>query len=213
MREMRKTTRSARRPRPARRHDLRGIPRPDIAVGLHDAPIQEPEFRGRNAVADGRPAGGIGPERTRPLSREDPRNEGDRLGYGPLAAGETAGHPLGEIVRSLARPGSIEIVLQGSPAVVDPRAVDSSHFSILTGDAADKHVLLIDDTWTGGGHATSAALALRAAGVTKISVLALARWLSIGWEATTDKWAKSTLALPDYQPDVCPWTQGRCPPA
>ena len=39
-------------------------------------------------------------------------------------------------------------------------------------------MLLIDDTWTSGGHAQSAALALRQAGATRISALIVARWLT-----------------------------------
>lgn len=72
------------------------------------------------------------------------------------------------------------------------------------------HVLLIDDTWTGGGHVTSAALALRAGGAAHVSVLVLARWLAIGWGATTLAWARSRLTEPDFNPNLCPWTQGPC---
>lgn len=129
----------------------------------------------------------------------------------PSLPPKPSAHPLSDIVRSLARPGSIEVILRGRTNGANPRDVDAGHFSVVTGDAAGQHILLIDDTWTGGGHATSAAMALRTAGCAKVSLLVLARWLSIGWEATTDKWAKSALALPDYQADVCPWNQGQCP--
>ena len=129
----------------------------------------------------------------------------------PSLPPKSSAHPLSDIVRSLARPGSTEIILQGKAGVTNPRAVDVSHFSVVTGEPAGQHVLLIDDTWTSGGHAVSAAMALQATGAAKVSVLVLARWLSIGWEATTEKWAKAALTLPDYQADVCPWTQGQCP--
>lgn len=120
-------------------------------------------------------------------------------------------HPLNDIVRRLARQGAAELVLHGNAEVTNPRAINAGHFSVLPGPAARRHALLIDDTWTSGGHVISATLALRVAGCTSVSVLVLARWLSVGWEATTEKWAKSTLTLPDYQPDICPWTQGECP--
>jgi predicted amidophosphoribosyltransferase len=120
-------------------------------------------------------------------------------------------HALNEIARRLARPGATEVVLLGSPDVTNPRGVNPGHFAVVRGDPEGRHVLLIEDTWTGGGHLMSATLALRAAGCTHVSALALARWLSIGWGETTEGWARRELALPDYQTDVCPWTQGPCP--
>ena len=97
------------------------------------------------------------------------------------------------------------------PLAPNPRDINVNHYSAEPATATGHHVLLIDDTWTGGGHVTSAAMALKAAGATYVSVLVLARWLSIGWEATTTGWAKTRLAGPDYDPDVCPWTQATCP--
>jgi hypothetical protein len=120
-------------------------------------------------------------------------------------------HGLNEIARGLTRAPQSEIVLLGSQSVADPRAVNVTHFSVVAGNPQGRHVLLIDDTWTSGGHVTSATLALRAAGATHVSALVLARWLALGWEATTERWAKDHLTLPDYQADVCPWTQGPCP--
>ena len=88
-------------------------------------------------------------------------------------------HPLNEIVRTLAKPGAIEVTLQPGIAVSNPRDINSSHYSAAS-DAAGQHVLVIDDTWTGGGPATSAALAVRSAGATHVSVFLYARWLSLG---------------------------------
>ncbi|GAA1769360.1 hypothetical protein [Nostocoides vanveenii] len=120
-------------------------------------------------------------------------------------------HPLNEMVRQLARQGGHEVVLEAKGHVQNPRAINASHFTVRADSARGRHILLIDDTWTGGGHATSAAMGLKAAGATHVSVLVLARWLSIGWEATTTAWAKRALTAPDFRPDVCPWTQGSCP--
>jgi hypothetical protein len=124
---------------------------------------------------------------------------------------EQASHPFNDIVRSLARPGAIEVPLTAAAVVSNPRAINVSHYTAGRA-AAGQHVLLVDDTWTSGGHATSAALALRAAGASHVSVLVLARWLKIGWEATTTTWAKQRLTSPDFDPDQCPWTQSTCPP-
>jgi hypothetical protein len=119
-------------------------------------------------------------------------------------------HPLNDMVRTLARGRAVEVTLTGAATVSNPRAINAAHYT-ASSNAADQHVLVIDDTWTSGGHATSAALAVRAAGATHISVLVLARWLKLGWEATTPTWAQQRLTSPDFQPDVCPWTQGSCP--
>lgn len=120
-------------------------------------------------------------------------------------------HPLNQIAQGLARAGASEVVLQGSDNVTYPRSVNPGHFSVVVGNPEGRHVLLIEDTFTGGGHLMSATLALRVAGASLVSALALARWLSLGWEATTEQWAKTELTLPDYRVDVCPWTQGACP--
>lgn len=121
-----------------------------------------------------------------------------------------AAHPLREIVGQLARPGAVEVSITAAQTVASPRDIDATHYTAHS-DAGSRHVLVIDDTWTSGGHAASAALAVRAAGASHVSVLVLARWLSIGWEATTPAWAKQRLTAPDFQPATCPWTQGSCP--
>jgi adenine/guanine phosphoribosyltransferase-like PRPP-binding protein len=92
----------------------------------------------------------------------------------------------------------------------DPRS-QIPNFTVHTPIPAKAHVLVIDDTWTGGGHAQSAALALRAAGAQHVSILALARWLAVGWEATTSQWMTRHLSSIDYNPAICPWTRTHCP--
>ena len=123
---------------------------------------------------------------------------------------DLATHALNDIVGKLARPAAIEVTLTAAADSTNPRDVNPSHYA-ASANAAGRHVLVIDDTWTGGGHATSAALTVRAVGATHVSVLVLARWLSDGWEQTTQQWAKQHLSAPDFNPDVCPWTQGPCP--
>ena len=120
-------------------------------------------------------------------------------------------HPLAQMLRSLARPNSVEIVLHGTELPVKPRSLSAANYIVESAIPDRAHVLLIEDTWTSGGHAQSAALALRAAGAARVSLLALARWLSVGWEATTPAWMRDNLVGPDYDPYICPWTQDRCP--
>jgi predicted amidophosphoribosyltransferase len=40
-----------------------------------------------------------------------------------------------------------------------------------------RRVLLIEDTWTSGGNAQSAALILRRGGAASMTIVAIARWL------------------------------------
>lgn len=120
-------------------------------------------------------------------------------------------HPLNTIVRPLANRPDAEICLRGIDNPGNPRDLRATNFTVQTPIPAGTHVLLIDDTWTSGGHAQSAALALRAAGAAHVSLLALARWLRVPWEATTTTWMKTHFAGADYDPTICPWTRGPCP--
>jgi hypothetical protein len=120
-------------------------------------------------------------------------------------------HPLNRITEQLSSQGSTQVQLQGAAEPVNPRSVRAENFTVTSNNADGRHVLLIDDTWTGGGHALSSTLAVRAAGADHVSVLVLARWLKLGWAATTQEWAKAVLSSPDYDPEVCPWTRGACP--
>jgi hypothetical protein len=122
-----------------------------------------------------------------------------------------ASHALRKILKALARPGSVEIALRGVDHPTDPRELNASNFIVDPAAAPGAHVLLVDDTWTGGGHAQSAALSLRNTGVTHVSLLVLARWLTVGYGDTTTSWMRSRLTTPDYDTNVCPWTQGGCP--
>jgi hypothetical protein len=122
----------------------------------------------------------------------------------PARPGE---HPLRSLVLGYA-PGA-EVTLQAAARAEQPRAVNAGHFSC--GDSLDAaaHVLLIDDTWTSGGHAQSAALALRRAGAARISALIIARWLTDDYQDTRQFLAD--LRKRDYDPTMCPWTSAGCP--
>lgn len=120
----------------------------------------------------------------------------------PAKAGE---HPFHLLVRELA-PGT-EVKLTAASATSDPRSVSVDHFRAGAQLSSDSHALLLDDTWTGGGHVQSSALALRKAGAGKISVLVAARWIRPDYADN----ARFLSELPDYDPDVCPWTGGPCP--
>jgi hypothetical protein len=124
----------------------------------------------------------------------------------PARPGE---HPLHAIVSRLA-PGG-EVVLGAADEVEYSRNVDPGHFRAAAPLPSGAHVLLVDDTWARGGHAQSAALALRAAGAARISVLVAARWINedFGGNAAFLR----GLSGRDYDPAICPWTGGACPSA
>lgn len=54
-------------------------------------------------------------------------------------------------------------------------------------------VLVIDDTWTTGAHAQSASAALKAAGASRVALLAIGRWFKPSWN-TPDATGVSWLA-------------------
>lgn len=122
----------------------------------------------------------------------------------PARPGE---HPMHQIVRSVA-PGR-EVILAAAESCRHPRQINPDHFSAGIRLAPDSHVLLIDDTWTSGGHAQSAVLALRKAGTAHVSVLVVARWIKEDFGDNAQFLRE--LSSHDYDPQICPWTGGACP--
>lgn len=74
---------------------------------------------------------------------------------------------------------------------------------------AGRHVLVIDDVWTTGSNAQSAAVTLHRAGAAAVSVLVVARWLDPR-NTVTARFIRDR-PLPSYDPAVCPVTGSRCP--
>ena len=140
------------------------------------------------------------------------------IGVGPTAWAtiptlphKQGAHPLNVIVRDLAKDNAKEIVLAGAAKTDDARSVNASHFTVQTAIPPSTHVLLIDDTWTSGGHVLSAALAIRSAGAAQVSALILSRYLDARWSETPQGWIRDNLTRPDFDPTICPWTRGACP--
>jgi predicted amidophosphoribosyltransferase len=122
----------------------------------------------------------------------------------PARPGE---HPLRPIVRTSA-PGT-ELPLSAVRSAPYPRSVDAQHFRTGAALRPGAHVLVIDDTWVGGGHAQSAVLAARQAGASHVSVLVLARWLNEDYGSNAR--LLTGIADRDYDPGLCPWTGAGCP--
>jgi len=64
---------------------------------------------------------------------------------------------------------------------VDGREFDSNRYRAIA-DLPDKSVLLLDDTWTAGGHAQSAAHVLMAAGAQKVALVVIGRHVRRNYE-------------------------------
>ncbi|MDA8321023.1 MAG: amidophosphoribosyltransferase [Actinomycetota bacterium] len=121
-------------------------------------------------------------------------------------------HPLRRLVRGVmaqAAPQLGEIAMAAASSVRDARALDPGHFTVPEGIPRNSHVLLIDDTWTKGGHAQSAASALRGAGAKTVSVMVVARWINEDFR-DNGRFLRE-IASEDYDPAICPWTGGNCP--
>jgi hypothetical protein len=89
-------------------------------------------------------------------------------------------------------------------------SISARHFRLTPDvDLTRRHVLLLDDTWTSGASAHSAALTLRRAGAQRVSIMVVGRWLAPGY-ARNARFIEGRLRNP-YDPRVCPVTGGRCP--
>jgi predicted phosphoribosyltransferase len=91
-------------------------------------------------------------------------------------------HPLKWIVGELVAPtrDRYERVLRRTDVTVQPRAFSGEKF-VTTADVEGRSVLLIDDTWTTGASAQSAASALKAAGATTVAAVVIGRHLNREW--------------------------------
>jgi hypothetical protein len=115
-------------------------------------------------------------------------------------------HPMMSIAESLGLVG--DVVLKPAFDVRCDRVVDAEKF-VVDGAVTGRHLLVLDDVWTTGSNAQSAALTLRRAGAAGIGVMVIARWLTRRHPLS----AKFIREQPphDYNPQICPVTGHRCP--
>lgn len=95
-----------------------------------------------------------------------------------------------------------EAQMVASADVRSPRSLRPENFTVISPVTA-MHILLIDDTWTTGGHAESAAAALKRAGAARVTLLVLARWLDPR-RGNTEEFIRTELTQ-DFDPDLCPF--------
>jgi hypothetical protein len=118
-------------------------------------------------------------------------------------------HPFLEIARAINAVGDSAALVPAPNAMCD-RIVGAGKFLLQPDIGLEgQHVLILDDTWTTGSNAQSAALTLRRAGASAVSVMIVGRWLSPHFGKSAD-FIKTRLQR-DYDPSVCPVTGGACP--
>ncbi|HME46546.1 amidophosphoribosyltransferase [Mycobacterium sp.] len=127
----------------------------------------------------------------------------------PSLSGRTGLHPFSALAQWM-KAISGSIVLAPAPGAICDRIVSGDKFAVEPDAPLDgQHVLLLDDTWTTGSNAQSAALAVRRAGAAAVSVMVVGRWLSPNY-GNTARFIKEYLHN-DYDTGICPVTGGRCP--
>jgi predicted amidophosphoribosyltransferase len=91
-------------------------------------------------------------------------------------------HPLRHIVGQLAAPtrDRYERLLTRTAAAVEDRTISAEKYTVAR-QLSGEPVLLIDDTWTTGANAQSAAAALRDAGAGPIALVVIGRHIRRDW--------------------------------
>jgi hypothetical protein len=126
----------------------------------------------------------------------------------PSTSGRDGEHPLMTAVRKFAFPDR-ETVLEAAQGGSDYRGFDPHHFLPRLTEVPDS-LVVIDDTWVGGGHAQSAAAALKLVGVRYVALFAVARALNPNYPPTKAFLGKHVPRR--FAWELRPWTQdGICP--
>lgn len=116
--------------------------------------------------------------------------------------------PLRQLLVERAKPGR-EVALAPVGDLTEPRELDPGHFAVTSPPPYPPHVVLVDDSWVRGGHAQSAAAALKLVGVEDVSIFTVARVLDPAW-GPNPRFIAQRLIAP-FDPATCPWTGGACP--
>ena len=126
----------------------------------------------------------------------------------PSLTGRPGLHPFAQIVQQM-NAVSDTVTLVPKPDAMCDRDINTK-FALEPQVRLDgQHVLVMDDAWTTGSNAQSAALAVRGAGAAAVSVMVVGRWLSPGFGPTAD-FIKDRLQR-DYDPGICPVSGDLCP--
>lgn len=117
-------------------------------------------------------------------------------------------HPLTQLLRDVGVDVR-DVMVAGSTAtchrIVQPDKFEVTRREVIRGG----HVLLLDDVWTTGSNAQSAALALRRAGAKAVSVLVIGRWINPTYPPVRRFLERHQYT--GFDPAGCPATGGKCP--
>ena len=130
----------------------------------------------------------------------------------PSRAHPDGSHPVAELARQVQRHNSSanRLLLGIGPGFDAERTVRADRFTVPAEYAdrvADRHVLLIEDTWVSGAKVQSAALTLHDAGAARVTALCVARWCRDDWP--THKVLLDSCTAP-YDALICPVTGAAC---
>ncbi|KAA1250751.1 amidophosphoribosyltransferase [Mycobacterium simiae] len=118
-------------------------------------------------------------------------------------------HPFVALAAAMKATGE-DLTLSPAAGATGERLASATQFEVTSARGlTGQHILVLDDTWTTGSRAQSAALALRAAGAGHVSVMVIGRWLSPGFGRNAE--FVSTRLRREYDPGICPVTGGACP--
>jgi hypothetical protein len=116
-------------------------------------------------------------------------------------------HPFTELAHPMNTACDAMALMPAADATCD-RAINDKFVLQPASRLDGQHVLILDDVWTTGSTAQSAALAVRRAGAAAVSVMVVGRWLNRDRRSSTHFIA--TRLRRDYDPDICPVTGGEC---
>lgn len=120
-------------------------------------------------------------------------------------------HPLPGLVRTFltTRENLVEISAASASAREAGREIVPDRFTLNAADPTDKHMLVIDDTWTTGSNAQSIAWTAKHAGARAVTALVVARWLEPTWPPTR-QFLTTRAPLPPYDDRLCPVDRLTC---
>lgn len=138
----------------------------------------------------------------------------DAVTFVPSTTRPGRDHPVAQLaaqVMSRRQKVRRPVVRPGPGASMIDRAPRADGFIVSSdrpGNVKGCHVLVVEDTWVTGAKAQSVAVALKDAGASIVTVLAVGRWLRYDWH--DHKTFIEQLHQP-YDALICPVTGGPCP--
>ncbi|HTW99335.1 MAG TPA: hypothetical protein VMD59_11190, partial [Acidimicrobiales bacterium] len=112
----------------------------------------------------------------------------DGLAAVPSSSPRVGKHPLVEVARLVAGDASLPVEIDRGPAQLGH--LRASDLGFVARGVAGRRLLVLDDTWTSGARAQSAASALRLAGADVVAVVPVARLVRPGFRDGSSFWQR-----------------------